>query len=65
MIELAVFFDNPGYISLDSIDTLHVVFNNTSNFLVPKDENISPVHNGYIVKVDIPPQSVEALSETQ
>ena len=54
-IELKVEFENPGFISNPVGDTLYVHFNNTGSFLVPQDEKLLSLKEGYKIKVNVPP----------
>ena len=54
-IELKVEFENPGIISNPVGDTLYVHFNNTGSFLVPQNEKLLSLKEGYKIKVTVPP----------
>ena len=58
-IEILVNFTTPGSIStLDNPDRLRVLFNNTSEFMIPLDDELEVMPNGIQVFKSIPPQIV-------
>ena len=55
-IVILVNFTTPGHIStMDYPDRLRVLFNNTSEFMVPLDDNLEVMPNGIQVLKSIPP----------
>ena len=69
-LSLQLEFENPSYISFGGTDTLKITFQNTKEYLTPRNETLSSIPDGYTIVIKLPPQgdglmSKEQLQQTQ
>ena len=63
---IQMIFDDPIYISCDSLDTLKIEFNNMDLFLIPKqDGSLINLADGFTITLKIPPQSNDILTQEE
>lgn len=55
-------FENPTYVSMgEGSDKMKITFQNTQFYLIPEDESLSSLPNGYEITIDLPPQELPNL----
>ena len=53
-LEIEVAFTNPEVISYDKTDTFMIKFQNTPVFLIPTEDELAPIPNGYKLAIPLP-----------
>ena len=57
-MSIRMLFKNPKSISYDKPDTMVITFQNTPTYLIPQDEGMLPIPNGYKLTVPLPVQQI-------
>ena len=57
-MSIRMLFKDPKSISYDKPDTMVITFQNTPTYLIPQNEGMLPIPNGYKITVPLPVQEI-------